>query len=435
MQIINIDLIPGKVMPVLHSSQYDKGRELGVKLYNGGAVFTLSGAETVTVSVRKPDGNIVIETLTNTGTNELTIITTEQMTACHGSNLCEIKIEDGADVIGTANFVLEVEKDPTEGGIASASEIDNLEAQVAAIVADQYDSANVVFDATPTAGHGVGFAVTSEGVKNAIPDDLDDLSDVTYTGTPAMGEAVVWDGSKWTNGTPDMDVSDLADVTITTPSDDDILVYQNGEWVNMANPASTANFGPDYDENTTYNTGDKCVYNNLLYECNDDGVTGAWDATKWDRLTVASMTDNNLPHYTGTPTAGTTAEAIGDLTTLTTTDKSSLVGAVNEVNRKTKSIYSNSTYSNQLGTAITTTDNMGDFRFLRITIGVSSFDSWNMTYILIPNCKGSTTGYYQFASNNVGGKIIRLSTDTTTTLTLISSSEASICVSQVVGIY
>ena len=44
------------------------------------------------------------------------------------------------------------------------------------------------------------------------------------------------------------------------------------------------------------------------------------------------INDNNLPHYTGTPTAGTTAEAIGDLTTLTTTDKSSLVGAVNEVN-------------------------------------------------------------------------------------------------------
>lgn len=41
--------------------------------------------------------------------------------------------------------------------------------------------------------------------------------------------------------------------------------------------------------------------------------------------------DNNLPHYTGTPTAGSTAEAIGDLSQLTTTDKSSLVGAVNEV--------------------------------------------------------------------------------------------------------
>ena len=41
--------------------------------------------------------------------------------------------------------------------------------------------------------------------------------------------------------------------------------------------------------------------------------------------------DNNLPHYTGTPTAGSTAEAIGDLSTLTTSVKSSLVGAVNSI--------------------------------------------------------------------------------------------------------
>ena len=43
------------------------------------------------------------------------------------------------------------------------------------------------------------------------------------------------------------------------------------------------------------------------------------------------INDNNLPHYTGTPTQGSTAEAIGDLSTLTTTDKSSIVGAVNEL--------------------------------------------------------------------------------------------------------
>lgn len=110
---------------------------------------------------------------------------------------------------------------------------------------------------------------------------------------------------------------------------------------------NTANFGTDYDENTTYNTGDKCVYNNLLYECNDDGVTGTWDGSKWDSLTVAGMTDNNLPHYTGTPTAGTTAEAIGDLSTLTTTDKSSLVGAVNEVNanKADKTAFTKKTYT------------------------------------------------------------------------------------------
>ena len=322
METFNLNLIPGKNNPVVHASQFDEGRVIRVNLFEGSSVYTLDGTEVISISVRKNDGHIVTEAITNTSDSYVEIVTTEQMTACAGSNLCELKIEKGSDVIGTLNFILEVEVDPLDGGDPSESFIHDLNAQIYAAVADQYDSNNVIFDAAPTPGHGVGYVVTSEGT----PDELEDLTDVTYTGTPAMGEAVVWDGSKWTNGTPDMDVSDLADVTITTPSDDDILVYQNGEWVNMANPASTANFGADYDENTTYNTGDKVIYNNLLYECNDDGVTGTWDGSKWDSLTVASMTDNNLPHFSGTPTPNSTAEAIADLQNRIQVKKDQLTG-------------------------------------------------------------------------------------------------------------
>ena len=37
-----------------------------------------------------------------------------------------------------------------------------------------------------------------------------------------------------------------------------------------------------YDDTATYNTGDYCIYGGELYKCNDDNVTGAWDAAKWD---------------------------------------------------------------------------------------------------------------------------------------------------------
>ena len=279
MQIINVDLIPGKVMPILHASQFDVGRSLGVKLYNGGAVYDLTGAEVVSVSVRKPDGNIVTEALTNSGGNELEIITTEQMTACAGASLCEIKIEDSGDVIGSANFVLEVEEDPLDGGIASQSEINNLATQVADLVSEQYDSANVIFDAVPTAGHGNGYTVTSEGIKDA----LDAINN------PAAS-AVSYDNT----------ASGLAATNVQDALDEAVDVFND-------------NFADAYDPTATYNKGDKCVYNNLLYECNDDGVTGTWDGSKWDSLTVASMTDNNLPHFSGTPTAGTTAEAVNTL--------------------------------------------------------------------------------------------------------------------------
>lgn len=300
MQIINVDLIPGKVMPILHASQFDVGRSLGVKLYNGGAVYDLTGAEVVSVSVRKPDGNIVTEALTNSGGNELEIITTEQMTACAGASLCEIKIEDSGDVIGSANFVLEVEEDPLDGGIASQSEINNLATQVADLVSEQYDSANVIFDAVPTAGHGNGYTVTSEGIKDA----LDAINN------PAAS-AVSYDNT----------ASGLAATNVQDALDEAVDVFND-------------NFADAYDPTATYNTGDKCVYNNLLYECNDDGVTGAWDGSKWDSLTVASMTDNNLPHFSGTPTAGSTAEAIDNKADKSVTTSSVTAGTNITINRQ-----------------------------------------------------------------------------------------------------
>ena len=171
MEVFNLDIIPGKSAPVIHASQYDVGREFKANLFEGPAVYTLSGAETLAVYVRKPDGNMVTVAVTNTSDSYITFETTEQMTACDGASLCELRIQNGADVIGTANFILECEKSP-DTGITSQTEINNLETLVdgftALAVADQYDSANVIFDATPTSGHGNGYAVTSDGLYTAI---------------------------------------------------------------------------------------------------------------------------------------------------------------------------------------------------------------------------------------------------------------------------
>ena len=193
MESFNLNIIPGKDRPVCHASQFDIGRQFHVNLFEGFNVFTLDGTETISLSVRKPDGNVVTASVTNTSDSYVEFVTTEQMTACEGSNLCELKLEKGSDVIGTANFILEVEVDPLEGGIQSASEIDNLQTQVAGMVAaevaDQYDSANVIFDAAPTAGHGVGYAVTSEGIKN----EFDALPQIDDNSTSATG---LWSSDK-----------------------------------------------------------------------------------------------------------------------------------------------------------------------------------------------------------------------------------------------
>jgi len=77
--------------------------------------------------------------------------------------------------------------------------------------------------------------------------------------------------------------------------------------------AKDKNVADEYDATQTYDKGDVVIYKNTLYICTTNNTTGAWDATKWTATTVQSL--------------------IGDLSQLTTTDKSSLVGAVNEVNK------------------------------------------------------------------------------------------------------
>ena len=278
MERIKLNLIPSGVAPVVHCSQYDDGREFAIDLFEGDSVYVLDGTETLTVNVRKPDGHLVTESVTNTSDSYVVIATTEQMVAVHGTNYAKLQIVKGAVTIATLEFLMNVSRDPLENGDPSESFVHNLETQIASAVADQYDSANVIFDNAPTSGHGTPYTVTSEGIKDAIDNAISGL-------------------------TIPENITDLADVDVTTPTNGEIMVYNNGVWENQANPASTANFGPDYDENTTYNTGDKVIYQGLFYVCNDDNVTGTWDATKWDSLTVADLNGKLLPMSTTEPTS------------------------------------------------------------------------------------------------------------------------------------
>ena len=244
MEAINLNIIPGKTWPVAHASQFDVGRTFRANLFEGSSVYTLDGTETLSVIVKKPDGNQVTAAVTNTSDSYVEVVTTEQMTACEGSNLAEIRIEKGDDVIGTLNFILECEKSP-DTGIESDSAIHNLEQQVTEIVSEQYDSANVIFDNAPTPGHGVPYVVTSEGV----PDEITDLTDVTIT-SPVSGEALVWDGSKWVNGTVSTvgSIDDLNDVDTTGKADNDNLRYDSTaqEWI--AKPATVTLTQAEYDQ-------------------------------------------------------------------------------------------------------------------------------------------------------------------------------------------
>ena len=134
MESININLIPGEAFPVCHASQFDKGRQIRLNLYDGYAIYTLSGTETLVLDVKKPDTCIVTVEVTNTSQSHVIITTTEQMCACPGDNICELKITNGTTEIGTLNFIMQVEEDPLNNGVTSQSAIHDLQTQVEDIV-------------------------------------------------------------------------------------------------------------------------------------------------------------------------------------------------------------------------------------------------------------------------------------------------------------
>ena len=239
MERIRLDIIPKGLMPVCHASQYDDGRVIRLDLMDGLQGYSLTDEE-IELDVRKPDGHIVTASVdVVAGNTFVDIVTTEQMCAVEGENICELKIsKDGAEIY-SLNFRMVVEKSVLEGGDPSESFIHNLNQQIYDAVAEQY-TGEVIFDAVPTENHGTGYAVTSEGVKNAIseavPDALNDLSDVDID-NPTSNQALVFNPvtQKWENGEVSTvgGLNDLNDVTIddVTLSDKQELVYDNADAV------------------------------------------------------------------------------------------------------------------------------------------------------------------------------------------------------------
>ena len=108
-QKIDLNLIPGRVLPRVNVSQYDKGtRTLEFTIYNGDVSFDPT-SYTAYIQGFKPDGHGFNYPTTITS-QKITADVTEQMTVVCGDVTCEVIIMDGTDRIGTGNFILNVER-------------------------------------------------------------------------------------------------------------------------------------------------------------------------------------------------------------------------------------------------------------------------------------------------------------------------------------
>ena len=144
---ITLNLIPTGETPTIHAAQFDKERAFQIELKEGEDDFSPTGYD-IELQVRKVDNNIVTAVPSQVSSNIVTFLTTEQMTACSGTNLAELQISKNNMSIATLHFYLVVQRDVLAGGLSSQSEIYDLEEQIAAIVpeviGDEYYTAEEV---------------------------------------------------------------------------------------------------------------------------------------------------------------------------------------------------------------------------------------------------------------------------------------------------
>ena len=121
-QTINLDLIPGMVMPVVHLSQYDQDVDgaLIINVFENGVPYDLTDC-TVYIEGRKPDGTVWDYECTVYNTY-VTSAVQYQMTVMAAKYLAELQIYKNNASIGSLNFIFDIE--PVAAGQADLSQTD-----------------------------------------------------------------------------------------------------------------------------------------------------------------------------------------------------------------------------------------------------------------------------------------------------------------------
>lgn len=111
MERILLNLVPTGNNPTCHASQFDKGRKIGIDLFDGSKEYEFKDGDTVVLKVLKPDGIGVSSNVPVTkGCHAVEITVTQDMSDIEGTNLCELRIANGNMDIGSSNFYMEIEK-------------------------------------------------------------------------------------------------------------------------------------------------------------------------------------------------------------------------------------------------------------------------------------------------------------------------------------
>ena len=109
----NVDVSPGQAAPaVFHCSQGDAGSKIILGLLNNGTAYSIPSGVTVTIEGSESNGSIFTPISATASGSDITFYLTGEMTAVAGPAICQAVLKSGSNILGTANFTLEVESSP-----------------------------------------------------------------------------------------------------------------------------------------------------------------------------------------------------------------------------------------------------------------------------------------------------------------------------------
>lgn len=200
--------------------------------------------------------------------------------------------------------------------------------------------------------------------------------------------------------------------------------------------SAISNTADAFDDTASYAVGDLCIYENALYRFTTAKSAGAWDSNK---VTATTLDAEKMRHIKDLPAGSDYSPAItptsSHLLPLSdgTNEYKASVGDVVGAYTTPVEIYSNETYSNDIGVQKTLNQDFTSFNFCRITIGKGDFNSSNRTFVLFPNLRTGTTAYLPIAFSDGVYHYVRIQLTSNNKINILSSDIPSLGLYSVVG--
>lgn len=315
---LDLNLIPGKVLPRLNVSQYDKGQTVSVSLWNGDVPYSIPAGCTAQVVGTKADktGFMYQCTIEN---GQPSFVITDQMTVFPGEVTLEVIILDTDNRIGTVNFILDVERaalaDDTQISESDMPIIQQLpeiraEVEAAAALAEAW-AVGPGTEQEPSATNNAYYwamqaaSAAGGGLQPSVVQTLptQDISTSTIYFVPSSDpsasnyydEYINLDGTSqgWELiGTTAIDLTDY----YTKGEVDALLATINGNVTTLDTQlkACSGQAAP-YSTTKNYVPTDMVYYNDMLYQC-IGAHTGAWDDLYFEPVDLSLLQTryNNL---------------------------------------------------------------------------------------------------------------------------------------------